>query len=69
MERFFPAVENGLAFGGKVWYHTSCSYENATNRKIAFYASQERLRHRLEAGLGDKRLVRLGAAGGKDPDG
>ena len=32
-------------------------------------ASQERLRRRLEAGLGDRDLVRLGAAGGKDPDG
>lgn len=50
-----------LAFGKKVWYHTLCSYGNAENRKIALYALQERLRRRLEAGLEDKRLVRLGA--------
>ena len=42
---------------------------NAENRKIAPTASQERPRHWLKAGLEDKRLVRLGAAGGKDPDG
>ena len=56
-----------------IWGESMLKYllflKNAGTRKIAWTASQERLRHRLEAGLEDERLVRLGAAGGKDPDG